>query len=204
MARLWVGGFKLCSFILFLDLQQALNFIRLKEPLFSGRKQSYSQVSHFIYKLLLLLHCSFQTQCIKKCKWETIRRNVTYCRNNIFNLLSTDQREKNERGCFGWVKWAWDVEADRAGSKFGHYESWELGPIVSPFLASVLGFPGGSDGKESACNVGDLGSIPGLGGYPGEGHGKPLQYSCLRNSHGQRSLVGFSPWGHKELTRLSD
>ena len=37
-----------------------------------------------------------------------------------------------------------------------------------------LGFPGGSDGKESACNVGDLGSIPGLGRSPGEGHGNPL------------------------------
>ena len=39
----------------------------------------------------------------------------------------------------------------------------------------------GSDGKESACNVGDLGSIPGLGRSPGGGDGKPLQYSCLEN-----------------------
>ena len=43
-------------------------------------------------------------------------------------------------------------------------------------------FPGGSDGKESACNVGDLGSIPGLGRSPGEGNGYPLQYSGLENS----------------------
>ena len=43
------------------------------------------------------------------------------------------------------------------------------------------GFPGGSDGKESACYVGDLDSIPGLGWSPGEGHGNPLQYSCLKN-----------------------
>ena len=48
--------------------------------------------------------------------------------------------------------------------------------IVSP------GFPGGSDGKASACSVGDLGSIPGLGRSPGEGNGNPLQYSCLENS----------------------
>ena len=41
------------------------------------------------------------------------------------------------------------------------------------------GFPGGSDGKESACNAGDLGLIPGLGRSPGEGKGYPLQYSCL-------------------------
>ena len=45
-----------------------------------------------------------------------------------------------------------------------------------------MGFPGGLDGKESACNVGDLGSIPGLGRSPGEGHGNPFQYSCLENS----------------------
>ena len=43
------------------------------------------------------------------------------------------------------------------------------------------GFPGGSDGKESACNEGDPGSIPGLRRSPGEGHGNPLQYSCLKN-----------------------
>ena len=43
------------------------------------------------------------------------------------------------------------------------------------------GFPGGSEVKESACNVGDLGSIPRSGRSPGEGNGNPLQYSCLEN-----------------------
>jgi len=42
-------------------------------------------------------------------------------------------------------------------------------------------FPGGSDSRESACSVGDLGSIPGLGRSPGEGNGNPFQYSCLEN-----------------------
>ena len=42
-------------------------------------------------------------------------------------------------------------------------------------------FPDGSDGKASACNVGDLGSIPGSGRSPGEGNGNPIQYSCLEN-----------------------
>ena len=60
------------------------------------------------------------------------------------------------------------------------------------------GFLGGSDSKESACNVGDLGSIPGLERCPGGGHGNPPQYSCLENPHGQRSLAGYGPWGHKE------
>ena len=54
-------------------------------------------------------------------------------------------------------------------------------------------FAGGSDGKESACNAGDLGLIPGLGRSPGEQHCNPLQYSCLENPHGQRRLVGCSP-----------
>ena len=46
----------------------------------------------------------------------------------------------------------------------------------------LRGFPGESDGKESVCNAGDPGSIPGSGRSPGEGHGNPLQYSCLENS----------------------
>ena len=62
-----------------------------------------------------------------------------------------------------------------------------------------MAFPGGSDDKESACNVGDLGSIPVLESSLGEGHGNPLQYSCLENPHGQRHLEGYSPWGCKEL-----
>ena len=46
----------------------------------------------------------------------------------------------------------------------------------------MWGFPGGSEGKESACNVGDPALVPGLGRSPGEGNGNPLQYSCLENS----------------------
>ena len=65
-------------------------------------------------------------------------------------------------------------------------------------LYPLWGFPGGSDGKEPACNAGDPGSIPGLGRSSGEGNGNPLQYSCFVESHGQRSLVGYSSWSHKE------
>ena len=61
-----------------------------------------------------------------------------------------------------------------------------------------MGFSGGSNGKESACNVGNLGLIAGLGRSLGEGHGNPLQYSCLENPHGHRSLAGYNPQGHKE------
>ena len=59
-------------------------------------------------------------------------------------------------------------------------------------------FPGGSDGKESACSVGDPGSIPGSGRSLGEGHGNPLPVFLPREFHGQRSLVGYSPWSCKE------
>ena len=57
-----------------------------------------------------------------------------------------------------------------------------------------MGFPGGSDGKEYACNTGDLVLVTGLG----EGHGNPLQCACLENPHGQRGLAGYSPRGRKE------
>ena len=61
------------------------------------------------------------------------------------------------------------------------------------------GFPGGSEVKVSACKAGDWGSIPGSGRSPGEGNGKPLQYSCLENSmDGGASWATYSPWGHKE------
>ena len=60
------------------------------------------------------------------------------------------------------------------------------------------GFPAISGRKVSVYNVGNLGSIPGSGRSPGEGNGNPLQYSCLKNPHGQSSLVGYSPRGRKE------
>ena len=60
------------------------------------------------------------------------------------------------------------------------------------------GFPSGLDDKESASNAGDLGSIPGLGRSPGKGHDNPLQYSFLKNPHGQRSLVGYTVYSVTE------
>ena len=72
------------------------------------------------------------------------------------------------------------------------------------FPRHIKGFPGGSEVKASACNVGDLGSIPGLGRSPGEGNGNPLQYSCLDNP-----MDGGAWWATvhgiaKSWTRLSD
>ena len=67
-----------------------------------------------------------------------------------------------------------------------------------------LGFPGGSDSEESACNVGDLGSIPGLGRSPGGGHGNPLQYPCLENSMDRGAWKATVPGVAKSRTRLSN
>ena len=61
------------------------------------------------------------------------------------------------------------------------------------------GLPDGPKDKKSNCNAGDLSSIPGVGRSPGGGHGNPLQYYCLENPQGHRSLVGYNPWGGKEL-----
>ena len=60
------------------------------------------------------------------------------------------------------------------------------------------GCPGGPDGKESACNAGDPGSIPGSGRFPGERNVNPLQSSCPENPMERGSLVGYRPWGCKE------
>ena len=59
-------------------------------------------------------------------------------------------------------------------------------------------FPGGSDGKESACSAGDWGSIPGSGRFPSEGNGYPLQYSCLGNPMDKGDWWAYNPWSPKE------
>ena len=68
-------------------------------------------------------------------------------------------------------------------------------------VLSKVGFPAGTVVKNLPANVrvtGDSGSVPGLGRCPGGGNGDPLQYSCLDNAHGQRSLLGYSPQARKE------
>ena len=71
--------------------------------------------------------------------------------------------------------------------------------VIENALSSLyMGFPCGSAGKESACHAGDLGSIPGLGSFPGVGNGLPTSVSLPGEFHGQRSLVGYSPWGRTE------
>ena len=77
--------------------------------------------------------------------------------------------------------------------------------LLVPKRTKLLqGFPGGSVVKNMPANTGDtgdMGQIPGSRRSPGEGNGNPLQYSCLRNPMDRaiNRLVGYSPWGHKEL-----
>ena len=69
--------------------------------------------------------------------------------------------------------------------------------IYTYYIHIIYGFPAGSDGKESACKAGALGLIPGLGRSPG-GRWQPTPVFLPGESHGQRSLLCYSPWGHKE------
>ena len=62
-----------------------------------------------------------------------------------------------------------------------------------------MGLPQRLRGKESTCNSGDLGSIPGSGSSPGEGNGNPLQYSCLENPIDKGAWEGYGPWGGKKI-----
>ena len=68
-------------------------------------------------------------------------------------------------------------------------------------LSLKMDFPGGSVVKNLPASSGGTGSISGSGRSPEGGHGNPLQYFCLENPHGQRSLVGYSPRGHEELDK---
>ena len=79
--------------------------------------------------------------------------------------------------------------------------------VVSAFFDSLfkkMPFPGGSEVKASACNVGDLGLIPGLGRSPGEGNGSPLQHSCLENTMDGRARWATVHGVAKSQTRLND
>ena len=74
---------------------------------------------------------------------------------------------------------------------------WRKDRLPTPVF---LGFPGGSDGKESTCNAGGLDLIPELGRSPGEGNGHPLQFSCQENSMDRGAWQAiYSTWGYKEL-----
>ena len=82
---------------------------------------------------------------------------------------------------------------------------WRWSPAhLNTLVGTSLGFPAGSDGKESACNAEDLGSIPGLGRSHGGGHGNPLQFSCLENPMDRGAWWATNHGVAQSWTRLSD
>ena len=85
-----------------------------------------------------------------------------------------------------------------------HHFIFQFTDLFFCFRYSVIGFPGGSEVKASACNAGDLGSNPGSGRSPGEGNGNPLQYSCLENPMDSRAWWATVHGVAKSRTRLSD
>ena len=123
-------------------------------------------------------------------------RNSRYKYNDyVFKNNPTSNDETNAIFFLCWYQqlWKW-----HRGGHACHARVLGLTAVIvtlnTCFLLSTLqGFPGDSEGEESACNMGDLGSIPALGRSSGGGHSNPLQYSCLENPHGQKSLVGYSP-----------
>jgi len=91
-----------------------------------------------------------------------------------------------------WLSWQ-RIRLQCRGPRFDSWVGkipWRRDKLSTPVF---LSFPAGSDSKESARNARDLGSIPGLGRSPGGRHSNSLQYSCLENPHGWRSLAGYSP-----------
>ena len=97
-----------------------------------------------------------------------------------------------------WVPWHMTYDK-------GLYIKWHIiDSLCNPDLNFIMDFPGGSNDKEYSCNVGDLGSLPGLGRSPGERNGNPLQYSCLGNPMDRGVWQATVHWVTESLTWLSD
>ena len=116
------------------------------------------------------------------------------------------------------VRWGWEDPLEKEMAVHSSTIAWKIPWTEEPgrlqsmgwrrvrhdwetSLYTSEGFPGGSDGKASACSARDPGLIPGLGRSPGEGNGNPLQHSCMENSvdwEAPQSLVGYSPWSRKQ------
>ena len=125
------------------------------------------------------------------------------------------QEEKGVTGWDGWMasltRWRefeWILGVGEGQEGLACCDSWGHKELDTTkwlnWTERVQGFPGGSDGKESACNVGDLGSIPGSGRSPGEGKGNPLWYSCLENPMDRGAWWAIVHGVAKSQTRLSN
>ena len=108
-------------------------------------------------------------------------------------VIQFKSRVLRTRGC-------WGQEEIHVSAQVIRQEGAHFSFFLFDLFRPSMGFPGGSDGKESSCNAGDLSSIPGSGRSPGGGHGNPLQYSCLENPTDRGAWrATYNPWGLKEL-----
>ena len=99
-----------------------------------------------------------------------------------FKIMNSHTQKNYEFTClhsYSYIRWATTFCAFQGSDPFSGSYPIHMCRVVYRIPLSFLVFPGDSDGKESACNAGDLGSIPGSGGSPGEGNGYPLQDSWL-------------------------
>ena len=97
------------------------------------------------------------------------------------------------------ILWGLRLRKVRAWGRHSHAPFWAtLSLLVEDSPGDHGTFPGGSDSKDSTCNVGDLGSIPGSGRFPWKGEWQPTPGLLPGESHGQRNLAGYSPWGRRE------
>ena len=132
-----------------------------------------------------------------------------WCRMNAQEPDSESSNEIKVGSCVGEPHLAWPIGARTAhvdGGRGRDPARCPGHPLLSTMIYRhlLLGFPGSSDSKESACNAGDPGSICGLGRSPGDGHGYPLQYSCLENSMDRGAWWATVHGVTKRWTRLSD
>ena len=149
-------------------------------------------ISHASKVMLKILHMRLQQYVNRELPdVQTGFRKSRGTRDQIANICWITEKarefQKSIYFCF--------IDYTKAFDCVDHNKLWkilkEMG--IPDHLTCLQGFPGSSDGKTSAYNAEDLGSIPISGRSPGEGNGNPFQYSCLENPHGLRSLVGYSP-----------
>ena len=121
------------------------------------------------------------------------------------NRMMAEGRQPSNRAERGWVP-GWPSRAgpspSETSSRLPCLKHYGLGITRYNSLAWTLGFPDGSDSKDSACDVGDLGSIPGSGRSPGGGHGNPLQYYCLENAMDRKGWLATVHRVAQSWTRL--
>ena len=126
--------------------------------------------------------------------WKKKKTKTKTCTSMFIKALFTTAKYGSNLSVYQQIKKMWYIH-----TQWNITEPWKIMQFyhLQHHRWTWGGCSGNSAGKKSTstCNMGDLSLIPGLRRFPGGGHGNPLQYSCLENSHGQRSPAGYSPWG---------